>query len=90
MEEHRRAARNRVLKSGRLVFNEKRSTVDCTVRNQSATGALLLVASPLGLPDEVELYIPRDDFHRACRIIRREGDRVAVEFLDRRSGNSPY
>jgi hypothetical protein len=81
MQEQRRAARNRVLKSGRLVFNDKRSTVDCTVRNQSASGALLLVASPLGLPDEVELHIPRDGFSRLCRIIRREADRIAVEFI---------
>jgi hypothetical protein len=35
--------RVRFLKSARIIFNSQRSVINCTVRNMSATGALLAV-----------------------------------------------
>ena len=43
------------LKSARIIFNDHRSVIDCTVRNMSATGALLAVPNIVGIPNEFEL-----------------------------------
>ena len=41
MEEHRRSPRQRVLKSGRIIYGGGSIVVDCTIRNLSETGARL-------------------------------------------------
>jgi hypothetical protein len=38
------------LKAGRIVFNQRRSVLDCTVRNLSSTGACPDVPSTVGIP----------------------------------------
>ena len=78
--EKRKTQRHRVLKGARIVFNYGRSTIACTIRNISETGALLKVASPVGVPDQFMLVqeIPRDSI--PCRTVRRSVDLVAVVF----------
>ena len=46
MSEHRQAIRMRRLKDARLVFNGRKSVMNCTVRNASEQGAKLLMAEP--------------------------------------------
>jgi hypothetical protein len=48
--ECRRQQRTRTLKSARILFNQHRSVIDCTVRNISPGGACLNVASAIGIP----------------------------------------
>ena len=52
--DRRKSQRWRTLKSGRIIFNNRRSVVDCVVRNMSATGALLAVPCVVGIPNEFE------------------------------------
>jgi len=80
MEEKRHADRRRALKTGRLVFNNGQSTIDCTIRNISEDGALLRIASPLGLPEHFDLLTVSDGVRKPCRLVRREGDQIAVAF----------
>lgn len=75
-DEHRIATRHRVLKGGRIQFGG--SSIDCTVRNLSETGAALDVASPLGIPAEFTLVT--DDSHRPCRVVWRKEKRIGVAF----------
>jgi hypothetical protein len=49
----RAAPRNRVLKAGTIEFGD--SAITCIVRNMSDTGALLDVATPVGIPDHFTL-----------------------------------
>jgi hypothetical protein len=58
--QRRTAPRKRTLKKGRIVFNNRRSVIDCTVRNLSDGGALLLVNSLIGIPDSFDLTIDSD------------------------------
>ena len=51
----RRTPRRRTLKGGRIVFNNRRSVIDCTVRNLSTGGALLSVPNVSGVPDQLDL-----------------------------------
>jgi hypothetical protein len=75
-DEHRIAARHRVLKTGRIQFGG--GSIDCTLRNLSATGAALDVTSPLGIPTEFVLVIGSDQ--RPCRVVWRKEKRIGVTF----------
>jgi hypothetical protein len=78
-EERRRSARHRVLKPGRIVFNEGYSSITCTLRDLSTHGARLQVSSPIGIP--VNFHLKFDGRMERCRLVRREADHVGVEFL---------
>ena len=53
-----RVVRMRTILGARAVFNDGRSTLDCTIRNMSSTGAKLTFVSTVGLPDVFVLEIP--------------------------------
>ena len=55
MEEKRESLRSRVLKTGSISFGG--AAISCTIRNISATGALLEVESPLGIPRRFTLLV---------------------------------
>ncbi|QUS40938.1 PilZ domain-containing protein [Tardiphaga alba] len=63
MIERREHPRQRVLKRGMLTFVGG-GGVDCTVRNLSASGARVDVASPMGIPEQFHLVIEADQFIR--------------------------
>jgi PilZ domain-containing protein len=79
MSEQRRQLRRRVLKAGKIGFN-RGSVIDCTVRNISEHGALLQVASPLGIPDSFELELDGEKILWKCRVIWRKERQIGVEF----------
>ena len=78
--DRRSSPRHRVLKTGKIVVNAGRSTFDCTVRNLSDTGALLLVASSIGIPDQFQLVISAEP-PRPCRVVRRTAQELGVSFV---------
>lgn len=77
--EKRGVQRRSTLKTGKIVFNAGRSTIDCTVRNLSSTGAKLQVNSVVGIPDTFDLML---DGHskQPCRIKWRRLKEIGVEF----------
>ena len=66
------------LKSGKIVFNQKSSVLDCTIRNLSRNGACLQVVDPAGIPPSFELLI--GGVSRTCQISWRSGTRIGVIF----------
>ena len=79
MGERRRRMRRRVLKAAKIGFN-RGSIIDCTVRNISEHGALLQVASPLGIPDSFDLMLDGEKMLLACRVIWRKERQIGIEF----------
>jgi hypothetical protein len=79
MEEHRRTPRNRTLKAGKIILKLHSSVVDCTIRNLSEGGALLLVPSLVGIPECFELMF-ENHAHRDCHVVWRGDNRLGVEF----------
>ena len=79
MQEQRKSPRQRVLKGGHIVFNGGNSTIDCIVRNLSDGGALLRVASPIGIPASFDL-VTSDKASHACKVVRRAAHEIGVEF----------
>jgi hypothetical protein len=79
VDEHRAAARRRLLKAGKISFGG--GAIDCTVRNFSDSGAALDVISPLGIPEDFTLVIEADDIHAPCRVVWRKQSRIGVRFV---------
>jgi diguanylate cyclase (GGDEF)-like protein len=73
--------RRRVLKAGVIHFNNRMSTVDCTVRTLAETGAGLDLSNSFGLPETFNLMIRSDGFDVPCRIVSQTERHVEVQFV---------
>lgn len=81
MEQHsRKETRKRTLKAGRIVYDRLSRVFDCTIRNASDSGALLLVPSTTGIPSEFLLYMDSDHQRRPAEVIWRQDDRIGIRF----------
>ena len=78
MQDRRGSVRRRTYLCGRIAFNNRCSTVDCTVRNLSHNGAMLEFAEPMGLPGEFDFHIVGKGESRLGRLIWRDGTRIGV------------
>jgi 2-succinyl-5-enolpyruvyl-6-hydroxy-3-cyclohexene-1-carboxylate synthase len=78
--ESRVARRQKVLKSGKIIFNRNQSVVDCAVRDMSATGAKLVTKGAAQLPDDVKLLLTQENVIRDAHVVWRKSDLVGVHF----------
>ena len=84
----RAAARKRVLKGARIVYNDRSSTLSCTVRDLSDTGARLRVPQGQAVPAQFDLLIDADGFEAPCTVVWRRGEEVGVTFDEAPTVNS--
>jgi len=87
MDERRRGQRYRSLRSGKIVFNFKRSVIDCLIRNVSETGVCLQVNGTAGIPNTFDLLIDGEEGAKPCRIVWRTDSRIGIEFRDQINAN---
>ncbi len=80
MDEKRKAPRRRVLKQGKIVFADGQRVLDCTIRDFSDTGARLLIANTVGLPDTFHLYEKSSGMLYPAAIAWRQANSVGVAF----------
>ena len=80
MAERRTDERRRVLKAGKIVWNNGSSILDCTLRNVSKTGAMLEVLSALTVPEEFELRWDNNAQRQRCSVVWRKLNLVSVKF----------
>ena len=80
MQDRRAEPRRRVLKEGKILFNHRRSVIDCVLRNMSETGACLELASPLGAPEAFDLLIDGETQPRTCASVWRHDNKIGVTF----------
>ena len=78
-EQRRAAKRMRVLKSAKLILDDMRS-IDCAVRDISATGAKVLIVSGNNLPDKFRLLMVADSTIRDVEIAWKRHDMIGVNF----------
>lgn len=81
-EERRKILRRRTLKAGSITFN-RAAGIDCSIRNLSPAGAMLEVASQVGIPDNFVLVIETGHLTLPCHVIWRTATRMGVEFQAR-------
>ncbi len=80
MPERRKSSRQKSFLHGRIFFNNRRTSVDCLVRDLSEQGAKLRFSAAIATPELIELHIPnRDESYRA-RVQWRTGDDMGVIF----------
>ena len=77
--ERRTSVRRWTHKVGAISFDGLSGSVDCLLRNLSATGALLVVGNA-DIPDNFDLLVRDDGWHKKCRVVWRSGDRIGVMF----------
>lgn len=80
MKEHRASERRKTLKKGSIVFNKRYSTVDCTVRNVSEHGAMLVVPNNHLIPSDVELNIYPDTRYCPAQVVWRSQESMGVQY----------
>lgn len=79
--EERQAERVRSFLRARIIFNNGNSTIDCIVKNFSATGAKIDVSSTLSIPDMFDLEVPQKGRTFRARLRWRITDAIGVEFV---------
>lgn len=80
MGERRRSARQKSLLRGCIYFNNRRSAVDCLVRDISPAGARLIFSEAVSVPEAFDLYIPHKETTLRARVQWRHGDEVGAIF----------
>jgi hypothetical protein len=88
MAERRSAARKKSFLQGRIFFNQRRTSVDCLIRDFCAQGARLTFSSMTATPDVVELYIPNKDESYRAKVQWRNANEIGVGF-EREAASPP-
>jgi hypothetical protein len=81
MQNRRSARRYKSFLQGRVLFNNRRSSIDCVVRDISKTGARLRISDAITVPDAVELYLPSKDEIYRSRVLWRRDEEMGVTFI---------
>jgi hypothetical protein len=76
----RGSPRQRVLKSGRIVFANGSFSVECTIRNISGTGARLQVPLTVVIPERFTLIDSHGGTRHVATVVWRKGDLLGIQF----------
>ena len=80
MSDKRTSPRLRSFLKGRVLFNGGQNSLDCLIRDISATGARLELSASVTLPDRFDLYLPHRDATCRVHIQWRRGTQIGVAF----------
>ena len=70
------------LKAGQITFNGGRSTIECTIRGLSKSGAMIQVISTAGVPERFKLGVVSEELHRMCKIAHKRDNQIEVVFVN--------
>jgi hypothetical protein len=80
MTERRSSARLKSLLRGRIHFNNRRSSIDCLVRDFTAEGAKLEFDEPFAMPATAELYLLAKGETYDTKVLWHRGNVYGVAF----------
>lgn len=80
MKERRSVSRQKSFLQGRIFFNNRRTSLDCLIRDFSERGARLKFSGMTSTPDVVELYIPSKEETYRAKVEWRNTDEIGVGF----------
>ncbi len=83
MAEVRQDERVRAFLRARIVFNNNSSTIDCTIKNFSSSGAKIELDSTLSIPAEFDLDVPQKGRVYRARMMWRDANSLGVRFLEK-------
>ena len=82
MVEARQTERIRALLRARIIFNNGNSTVDCTIKNVSSTGAKIELSNTVSVPADFSLEVPQRGRTYRARIVWRDFTAAGVMFIE--------
>lgn len=82
MTERRTTHRRRSYLGATIAFNERRSTMDCLVRNFTEGGAKIDFPHGVLIPDRFDLTVPHRGLETRCRVVWRREAELGVVFCD--------
>ena len=80
MDEKRKTQRRRVLKEGKIIFADGMRVIDCTIRDISDSGARLLIANTVGVPETFHLFEKSSGMVYPTRVAWRQANAIGVKF----------
>jgi hypothetical protein len=80
MGERRTSRRQKSFLRGCIYFNQRRSTMDCLIRDFSDEGARIIISDTVNVPDVVELHIPHKEQTLRAHVKWRHGDELGLAF----------
>ncbi|OCP00530.1 MULTISPECIES: sensor domain-containing diguanylate cyclase [unclassified Ensifer] len=72
--------RERVLKAGTILYGDRHSRIDCTIRSLGADGAAVTVSNSSGIPPELVLIVAGDGLETKCRVVARDRQNLELAF----------
>lgn len=78
MLERRRSNRDRCLLGAKIQYNDRRSVMDCVVRDRSSTGMRIRLPEAATIPYEFDLLIPDRGQMHSMRVVWRHGDQIGL------------
>ncbi len=79
-DERRKSSRQKSFLHGCIYFNNRRSAIDCLIRDISPEGAKLVFSQTASIPDAIDLHIPQKDQMLRAHVQRRTSGEVGVTF----------
>jgi PilZ domain len=80
MTDKRSSTRQRSFLKGRVLFNGGQNSLECLIRDLSASGARLELSASVTLPDRFDLYLPHRDETCKVQIHWRRDNQLGVAF----------
>jgi hypothetical protein len=81
-DERRELARQKSFLRGYVYFNNRRTSVECHIRDLSKEGARILISTSVNIPDTVELYIPQRDQTVRAYVRWRRSEEIGLSFSE--------
>lgn len=85
MPERRAALRHKSFIKGRIYFNNRRSSMDCVIREFTDIGARLEFSDIAAMPDAFEVYVPSKDRYFQARAVWHKGSDIGVAWVPEES-----
>jgi len=77
----RRHARQRTLRGGKILYDDRRCSVDCQVRDISESGCRIRLTTTMMLPKTFELQIQGSPGIYVCEVKWRAGSEMGLHFM---------
>ena len=79
--DNRGADRAKVLRAGKIIYNNKMSVSDCSIRDLSSSGCRVFLESIAGIPDHFSLHILTGDSRHECEVAWRRSNMMGLRFI---------
>ncbi len=79
-QEKRRSERSNVETDAKGILPHLNHSIDCTVLDISETGARVKLGDVDIVPDKFKLFVPETHTLCECRVVRRSGKQLGLEF----------